>query len=248
MKIKAKKKERRKKERKIIVVMASRRRAMKDLGRVTFPPASTSGGGSPVTPPRVSLRRIQWRAIEHTVRLAPEAAGGRGRGCAGATPAPGRTARRWGRRGAGCRERSTCRPRRRSRGGVLAAAQLCEGGWGVGALGAATEQSLSHVCTHCAPRQASDTPWLKTAFSSSGGSTSHRAPRPLSAAQQQQAVRGQGTVCAALTCAARASTRVMATQLTLAHQGGELQAALIVPQRTGHGASKAAPPSLKHSD
>ena len=85
--------------------MASRRRAMKDLGRVTFPPPSTSGGGSPVTPTRVSLRRIQRRVIEHTVRLAPEAAGGRGRGCAGATPAPGRTARRWGRRGAGCRER-----------------------------------------------------------------------------------------------------------------------------------------------
>ena len=123
--------------------MASRRRAMKDLGRVTFPPASTSGGGSPVTPPRDSLRRIQWHVIEHTVRLAPEAAGGRGRGCAGATPAPGRTARRWGRRGAGCRERSTGRARRRSRGGVLAAAQLCEGGWGVGALGAVTEQSLS---------------------------------------------------------------------------------------------------------
>ena len=120
---------------------------------------------------------------------------------------------------------------------------------GVGALGAATEQSLSHVCTHCAPRQASDTPCLQTAFTSSGRSTSHRAPPgPLSAAQQQQAVRGQGTVCAALTCAVRASTRVMATQLTLAHQGGELQAALIVPQRTGHGASKAAPPSLKHSD
>ena len=215
---------------------------MKDLGRVTFPPASTSGGGSPVTPPRVSLRRIQWRVIEHTVRLAPEAAGGRGRGCAGATPAPGRTARRWGRRGAGCRERSTGRARRRSRGGVLAAAQLCEGGWGVGALGAGTEQSLSHVCTHCAPRQASDTPCLQTAFTSSGRSTSHRAPPgPLSAAQQQQAVRGQGTVCAALTCAVRASTRVMATQLTLDYRGGVLQAAHTVPQRRGHGAPKAAP-------
>ena len=101
---------------------------MKDLGRVTFPPASTSGGGSPVTPPRVSLRRIQWRVIEHTVRLAPEAAGGRGRGCAGATPAPGRTARRWGRRGAGGRERPRAalagareevswRPRNSARGG-----------------------------------------------------------------------------------------------------------------------------------
>ena len=170
--------------------MASRRRAMKDLGRVTFPPASTSGGGSPVTPPRVSLRRIQWRVIEHTVRLAPEAAGGRGRGCAGAT----------------------------------------------------TEQSLSHVCTHCAPRQASDPPCLQTAFTSSGRSTSHRAPPgPLSAAQQQQAVRGQGTACAALTCAVRASTRVMATQLTLDYRGGVLQAAHTVPQRRGHGAPKAAP-------
>ena len=73
------------------------------------------------------------------------------------------------------------------------------------------------------------------------------APGPLSAAQQQQAVRGQGTVCAALTCAVRASTRVMATQLTLDYRGGELQAAHTVPQRTGHGAPKAAPPSLKHT-
>ena len=53
MKKKAKKKERRKKERKIIVVMASRRRAMKELGRVTFSPDTTSGGGSPL----VSLER-----------------------------------------------------------------------------------------------------------------------------------------------------------------------------------------------
>ena len=116
------------------------------------------------------------------------------------------------------------------------------GGVEAGALGAGTEQSLSHVCAHCAPRQASDTPWLQTAFSSSGRSTSHRAPPgPLSAAQQQQAVRGQGTVCAALTCAVRASTRVMATQLTLDYRGGVLQAAHTVPQRTWHGAPKAAP-------
>ena len=67
------------------------------------------------------------------------------------------------------------------------------------------------------------------------------APGPLSAAQQQQAVRGQGTVCAALTCAVRASTRVMATQLTLDYRGGVLQAAHTVPQRRGHGAPKAAP-------
>ncbi len=48
-------KERRKK--KIIVVMASRRRAMKELGRVTFSPDTTSGGGSP----RVSLRDLPKR-------------------------------------------------------------------------------------------------------------------------------------------------------------------------------------------
>ncbi len=33
---------------KIIVVMASRQRAMKELGRVTFSPGTTSGGGSPL--------------------------------------------------------------------------------------------------------------------------------------------------------------------------------------------------------
>jgi len=37
----------------IMVVMASRRRAMKELGRVTFSPDTTSGGGSP----RASLGR-----------------------------------------------------------------------------------------------------------------------------------------------------------------------------------------------
>ena len=47
------KKERRKK--KFIVVMASRRRAMKELGRVTFSPDTTSSGGSP----RVSLRGLR---------------------------------------------------------------------------------------------------------------------------------------------------------------------------------------------
>ena len=40
-------------EKKIIVVTASRRRAMKELGRVTFSPDTTSGGGSP----RASLER-----------------------------------------------------------------------------------------------------------------------------------------------------------------------------------------------
>ena len=40
-------------EKKIIVVMASRRRAMKELGRVTFSPDTTSDGGSPL----VSLER-----------------------------------------------------------------------------------------------------------------------------------------------------------------------------------------------
>ncbi len=39
---------------KIIVVMASRRRAMKELGRVTFSPDTTSAGGSP----RDSLWRV----------------------------------------------------------------------------------------------------------------------------------------------------------------------------------------------
>ena len=47
------KREKGKKEQKIIVVMASRRRAMKELGRVTFSPETTSGGGSPL----VSLER-----------------------------------------------------------------------------------------------------------------------------------------------------------------------------------------------
>ena len=37
---------------KIIVVMASRRRSTKELGRVTFPPDTTSGGGSPRGPHR----------------------------------------------------------------------------------------------------------------------------------------------------------------------------------------------------
>ena len=118
-------------------------------------------------------------------------------------------------------------------------ATLRGGGWGSG-CGHRTEPE-PRLYTLC-PRQASDTPWLQTAFSSSGRSTSHRAPPgPLSAAQQQQAVRGQGTVCAALTCAVRASTRVMATQLTLDYRGGVLQAAHTVPQRRGHGAPKAAP-------
>ena len=38
--------EQKRKGKKIIVVMASRRRAMKELGRVTFSPDTTSGGGS----------------------------------------------------------------------------------------------------------------------------------------------------------------------------------------------------------
>ncbi len=44
-------------EEKSIVVMASRRRAMKELGRVTFSPDTTSCGGSP----RVSLRDLPKR-------------------------------------------------------------------------------------------------------------------------------------------------------------------------------------------
>ena len=129
---------------------------------------------------------------------------------------------------AGAHEEVSWRPRNSARGG-----------WGSG-CGHRTEPE-PRLYTLC-PRQASDTPWLQTAFTSSGRSTSHRAPPgPLSAAQQQQAVRGQGTVCAALTCAVRASTRAMATQLTLDDRGGELQAAHTVPQRRGHGAPKAAP-------
>ncbi len=42
------------KEAEIIVMMASRRRAMKELGRVTFSPDTTSSGDSP----RVSLRGL----------------------------------------------------------------------------------------------------------------------------------------------------------------------------------------------
>ena len=51
------KREKGKKEEKIIVVMASRRRAMTELGRVTFSPDTTSGGGTP----RVSLRGLPKR-------------------------------------------------------------------------------------------------------------------------------------------------------------------------------------------
>ena len=50
---------------KIIVVMASRRRAMKELGRVTFSPDTTSGGGSP----RVSLRGLPEREKENYLNL-----------------------------------------------------------------------------------------------------------------------------------------------------------------------------------
>ena len=134
---------------------------------------------------------------------------------------------------AGAHEEVSWRPRNSARGG-----------WGSG-CGHRTEPQ-PRLYTLC-PRQASDTPWLQTAFSSSGRSTSHRAPQ-ASAAQQQQAVRGQGTVCAALTCAVRASTRVMATQLTLDYRGGVLQAAHTVPQRRGARRTQSGPPTLKHSD
>jgi hypothetical protein len=46
----------REKKEKIIVVMASRRRAMKELGRVTFSPDTTSAGGSPGSSLGDSLR------------------------------------------------------------------------------------------------------------------------------------------------------------------------------------------------
>ena len=49
--------ERGKTEEKIIGVMASRRRAMTELGRVTFSPDTTSGGGTP----RASLRGLPER-------------------------------------------------------------------------------------------------------------------------------------------------------------------------------------------
>ena len=45
---------------KIIVVMASRRRAMKELGRVTFSPDTTSGGGSPRGPLRGLPKRERY--------------------------------------------------------------------------------------------------------------------------------------------------------------------------------------------
>ena len=48
--------EQKRKGTKVIVVMASRRRAMKELGRVTFSPDTTSGGGSPRGPLEDSLR------------------------------------------------------------------------------------------------------------------------------------------------------------------------------------------------
>jgi hypothetical protein len=114
------------------------------------------------------------------------------------------------------------------------------GGWGSG-CGHRTEPQ-PRLCTLCpSPSQrhalASDCLQLKWSKH-----VTPCAPGSLSAVQQQQAVRGQGTVCAALTCAVRASTRVMATQLTLDDRGGVLQAAHTVCQRTGHGAPKAAPP------
>ena len=49
-----------KQEEKFIGVMASRRRAMTELGRVTFSPDTTSGGGSPP----VSLRGLPQRERE----------------------------------------------------------------------------------------------------------------------------------------------------------------------------------------
>ncbi len=50
------KREKRKKQEKIIGVMASQRKARKELGRVTFPPDTTSGGGSSRSLLLVSLR------------------------------------------------------------------------------------------------------------------------------------------------------------------------------------------------
>jgi hypothetical protein len=52
--------EQKRKGTKIIVVMASRRRAMKELGRVTFSPDTTSGGGSPRGPLRGLPKRERY--------------------------------------------------------------------------------------------------------------------------------------------------------------------------------------------
>ncbi len=59
------KREKGRKEEKIIIVMASRRRAMKEQGRVSFCPDTTSGGGSP----RVSLRSLPKREREIYLNL-----------------------------------------------------------------------------------------------------------------------------------------------------------------------------------
>ena len=52
--------EQKRKGTKIIVVMASRWRAMKELGRVTFSPDTTSGGGSPRGPLRGLPKRERY--------------------------------------------------------------------------------------------------------------------------------------------------------------------------------------------
>ena len=222
---------------------------MKDLGRVTFPPASTSGGGSPVTPPRVSLRRIQWRVIEHTVRLAPEAAGGRGRGCAGATPAPGRTARRWGRRGAGCRERSTGRARRRSRGGVLAAAQLCEGGWGAGAPGCGhrtePQPRLYTLCPSPSQRHALASDCLQLKWSKHitpcAPRPPLRSPAAASCARAGDSVRG---VDMCRSCIDEGDGNTADTGLSRWRAAGRTHCA----SAQGARRTQSGPPSLKHND
>lgn len=184
-----------------------------------------------MTPPRVSLRRIQWSATEHTVRLAQEAAGGRGRGCAGAT-LPGRRVRRWGRRGtayrerrraalAGAREEVSWRPRNSARGG-----------WGSG-----WAPNRGATSAHTVPlAKPGDTTLRQTAFSSSGRSKSHRAPQ----APQQQREKGDSVrgVDMCRSCIDEGDGNTADTGI---YRGGELQAARTVPQRTGHGAPNAAP-------
>ncbi len=68
MKSEKRKREKGKKEKKIIFAMASRRRAMKELGRVTFSPDTTSSGGSP----RDSLRSLPKKLLHLNSRRGSE--------------------------------------------------------------------------------------------------------------------------------------------------------------------------------
>ena len=141
----------------------------------------------------------------------------------------------------------TCRARRRSRGGVLAAAQLCEGGWGVGALGAVTEQSLSHVCTHCADKPATR---LGFRLPSAQVVEAHhtvrprpplRSPAAASCARAGDSVRG---VDMCRSCIDEGDGNAADTGLSRWRAAGRTHCA------SAHGArcTQSGPPSLKHSD